>query len=60
MAIYRVSCGHCGDSPMSNNIHEAGSDEESLQKHNESKSHIANETAFNTYMSNFSHGKEHN
>jgi hypothetical protein len=56
MAIYKVGCGHCGD----NNIHEAGSDEESIQKHVESKSHVANKADFDNHMSNFTHGKEHN
>jgi hypothetical protein len=46
MAIYKVSCGHCGD----NNIHEANSDEESLQKHNESKSHTHLSTAWNKHV----------
>jgi hypothetical protein len=56
MAIYKVSCGHCGD----NNIHDAASDEESLQKHNESSTHIANKEAWDTHLSNFTHGKDHN
>jgi len=60
MAIYKVGCGHCGNSLMSNNVHEANSAEESLQKHGESKSHIANKEAFDNHMSNFTHGKEHN
>jgi hypothetical protein len=46
MAIYKVGCGHCGD----NNIHEANSDEESLQKHNASKSHIHLSTAWNKHV----------
>ena len=45
---------------MSNNIHEASSEEESLQKHRESKSHIDNQAAFDKHMSNFAHGKDHN
>jgi hypothetical protein len=56
MAIYKVSCGHCGD----NNILEASSDEHSLEKHNSSKSHIENKTRWEEHISNFTHGKDHN
>jgi hypothetical protein len=63
MAIYKVSCGHCGD----NNTHEASSDEQSLEKHTASTSHIENkakyieDTArFEKRLSDFTHGKDHN
>ena len=48
MALYKVSCGHCGE----NNYHEANSDEESLQKHTDSKLHAINKEAFEAHMSN--------
>lgn len=56
MAIYRVDCGHCGD----DNIHEATSDEHSLEKHTASKSHIEHKAAFDKRLSDFTHGKDHN
>lgn len=56
MALYKVGCGHCGE----NNYHNANSDEESLQKHSDSNSHIEKKAAFDAHMSNFTHGKDHN
>jgi hypothetical protein len=54
MAIYRVGCGHCGD----NNIHEASSDEESLQKHNDSKTHIALSTDWDNHLNSVTQNRE--
>lgn len=56
MPLYKVDCGHCGE----HNYHNASSDEESLEKHTQSETHIANKEAFDTHMSNFTHGKDHN
>lgn len=53
MAIYRVDCGLCGN----DNIHEATSDAESLQKHNESKSHTALATDWKAHLSNVTSDK---
>jgi hypothetical protein len=59
MAIYKVSCGHCGD----NNIHDASSSDQSLEKHSASKAHIEAKAKFDEglkKLTNFTHGKEHN
>jgi hypothetical protein len=56
MALYKVACGHCGE----HNYHTANSDEESLQKHTESQLHMNNKADFDSHMSNFTHGKDHN
>ncbi len=60
MPIYEVGCNLCTSQNPSYKIVDAKSEEHANEKHNNSPIHLEAQASWNSHVSEFNHGKDHN